>query len=85
MFLSASSCGPYFLDGTDDIEKNSQLCSSALSLFPWGQSYSEFKKNSNISKMLCFSDIDAVVLKESFTESLLSGANIKFEPSLEND
>ena len=85
MFLTASSCGPYFLDGAYDFEKNSQLCPSALSLFPRSQSYSAFEKNSNISKMLCFSDIAAVVLKESFTELLLSGAKIKFEPSLEND
>ena len=85
MFLSASSCGLYFLDGAYDIEKKSQLYPSALSLFPRNQSYSEFEKNSNISKMLCFPDIAAVVLKELFTELLLSGAKIKFEPSLEND
>ena len=35
--------------------------------------------------MLCFSDIAAIVLKELFTELLLSDSKIKFGPSLEGD
>ena len=30
VFLSASSCSPYFLDGANDFEKLSQLCPSEL-------------------------------------------------------
>ena len=85
MYLDACSCGPFFLDNANEIEKIPQLCLSSLHSFSRGQSYTGFEKNSNVAKMLCFSDIAAFVFKESFTELLLSDAKIKFEPSLEND
>ena len=85
MYLAACSCGPYFLDNDHEFEKLSQLCPSSLHSFPRGHSYTEFEKNSNTAKMLCFSDIAGFVLKESFCELLLSDATIKFEPSLQND
>ena len=85
MYLDACSCGPFFLDNANEIEKIPQLCLSSLHSFSRGQSYTGFEKNSNVAKMLCFSDIAAFVFQESFTELLLSDAKIKFEPSLEND
>ena len=84
-FLSATSCGPFFLDNENDFEKLSALCPSQLHVFPRGHSFTEFEKNSNIAKMLCFADIAGFVFKEQFTELLLSDAKIKYEPSLEND
>ena len=85
VYLSASSCGPYFLDSGSEFEKLSQLCPSTLHAFPRSHSFTEFEKNSNIAKMLCFSDIAAFTLKGSFCELLLSDAKIKFEPALQNN